>query len=429
MKLKRLRIANCSRIADVNVEVRDNMVLIGPNGSGKTTVLLCLDMLLGMDDRQLRATLSRGFIRDESRPMTVEVEFANLNEREQAQFANETAVSNGNALVARLDVSSNGNDIDVVRGFSGLGSRKSSPQAQVAPAQTPSDVSQARSNVFGWTLLKTWPGSHVGAGILAIDEPEAHLHPSSQRSLAKTLKAADGQKILVTHSPTIAGSFEPDEIVVIRADGTAVQPKEGFLSGDAGMLARWWIGRQLEPLTAGAVIAVEGPSDRVIVDKVASALDFDLDRHDVVVIETNGCGDMKVVESIFGSGGFGLPLFELIDEDARATVARRLNANPAHLEAHDVFVSVADLEDEYVRAIGARRLWDRMRASNTFTKNVFSLCETQPDGCPTEADLAGFIREKSNRKIPSALVAAQLIDETNALAVSSVAKLLQAVSS
>ena len=60
---------------------------------------------------------------------------------------------------------------------------------------------------------------------------------------------------------------------------------------------------------------------------------------------------------------------------------------------------------------------------------MFSLCETQPDGYPTEADLAGFIREKSNRKIPSALVAAQLIDETNALAVSSVAKLLQAVSS
>jgi len=429
MKLMRLRIANCSRIADVDVEVRDNMVLIGPNGSGKTTVLLCLDMLLGMDDQRLRAAVSRDIVRDKSRPMTVEAVFGGFSECELARFSNEIDEAGESALAVRLDVRSGGSDVDVVRGIRGCGSKKGAPQARMGESPFQVDLPQGQPNVFGWELLKTWAGAHEGSNILAIDEPEAHLHPSSQRSLAKTLKATKGQKILVTHSPTIAGSFEPDEIVVIRADGTAVQPREGFLSGDAGMLARWWIGRQLEPLTAGAVIAVEGPSDRVIVDKVASALGFDLDRHDVVVIETNGCGDMKVVESIFGGGGFDIPLYELIDEDARESVARRLGANPANLESRDVFVSVADLEDEYVRAIGARRLWDRMRESNTFSKSVFSLCETQPDGYPTDVSLAEFIREKSNRKIPSALVAARLIDGENASAVRSVAKLLQAVSS
>jgi putative ATP-dependent endonuclease of OLD family len=265
----------------------------------------------------------------------------------------------------------------------------------------------------------------TGASIVAIDEPEAHLHPSSQRSLAKMLKASSGQKILVTHSPTIAGSFEPDEIIVIRADGTASQSRRNFLSGDAGMLARWWIGRQLEPLTAEAVIAVEGPSDRIIVDAVSSALGFDLDGHDIVVMETNGCGDMKVVESIFGPGGFGIPLFELIDEDAMDDAAKRLGVDAADLEARSVFVSSRDLEDEYVRAIGAERLWTRMKAAQTFSRTVLSLCKVGPDGIPTESDLAEFIRSKSNRKIPSALLAAELIDETNAHGVSSVAKLLR----
>ena len=243
------------------------------------------------------------------------------------------------------------------------------------------------------------------------------------------LKAGDGQKILVTHSPTIAGSFEPEEIVVIRSDGSAVQPKEGFLRGDSGMFARWWIGRQLEPLTAGAVIAVEGPSDRIIVDRVATVLGFDLDRNDVVLVETNGCGDMKVVEAIFGDGGFGIPLYELIDEDAQDDVARRLKVNPSGLEARNIFVSVRDLEDEYVQAIGARKLWDKLKATSTFSKNVLSLCKVGADGYPTEANLAEFIRGKSNRKIPSALVAAGLIDSTNALSMGSVTRLLKAASS
>lgn len=38
MKLTHLNIINCSRVADIHIEVRGNMVLIGPNGSGKLTV-------------------------------------------------------------------------------------------------------------------------------------------------------------------------------------------------------------------------------------------------------------------------------------------------------------------------------------------------------------------------------------------------------
>ena len=451
MELKRLRIANCSRVADIDIAVRDNMVIMGPNGSGKTTVLLCLDMLLGMNEQQLLEVLSEEFIRDESQPLTVEVALGNLNDDELAVFADGIDASRGNELVVGLDVCVCGGDIDIRRGFPKSGEQK--------------DLLKDSVDAFGWTFLQdqSVPGDirtdhetiadnamskigfwadeggagiitavrellHKGANILAIDEPEAHLHPSSQRSLAKALKSGGGQKVLVTHSPTIAGLFEPDEIVVIRSDGTAVQPKAGFLDGDAGTLARWWIGRQLEPLTAGAVIAVEGPSDRIIVNRVATALGFDLDQHDVVLVETSGCGDMKVVETIFGDGGFGIPLYELIDEDAKSDTARRHGVDPSELEGCSVFVSVKDLEDEYVQAVGAKALWDRMKAVSTFSKNVFRLCEVEPDGYPTEANLAQFIREKSNRKIPSALVATELIDASNARSVKSVSKLLKAVS-
>ena len=447
MKLRRLTISNCSRIKDIDVAVRDNMVLIGPNGSGKTTVLQCLEMLLGMDDQRLYEAASNGFIRDTSLPFSVQVAFGALNAEERAAFSNEVEVGGASELVVRLEVTAG--DVGAGDGDrrescdeSGMGDapgKGDAPGNGDAPGKgvriswsfpnrgIRCAPSRAQRDAFGWMLLKTRASLQgQDANILAIDEPEAHLHPSSQRSLAKMLKASGSQKILVTHSPTIAGSFEPGEIVVIRSDGSAVQPEEGFLSGDAGMLARWWIGSQLEPLTAGVVIAVEGPSDRIIVNRVASSLGLDLDQHDVVVVETSGSGDMKVVESIFGKAGFDIPLFELIDADAQDVAAKRRGVGPDELEAHRVFVSLADLEDEYVQAIGVRRLWDKMRFAKTFSRNVLGQCDVEPDGYPTEANLAEFIRGKSNRKIPSALLAASLIDEANAHDVKSVAKLLAA---
>ena len=467
MRLKRLAISNCSRIKDIDIEVRDNLVLIGPNGSGKTTVLLCLNMLLEMDAQRLYGTITEDFVRDSSQPCSVEAVFEHLTTRELAVFPDVVDPSSSNELSVKLDISVADDEVDIVRYIPNCGTRN--------------PLSKAQRDAFGWTLLQAQASSqesgqgeksildedllsdlrhqikesggtrlvheysdrtrtlfamtvydllNQGVNILAIDEPEAHLHPASQRSLAKMLKSGTSQKVLVTHSPTIAGSFRPDEIVVIRSDGAAVQPERGFLSGDAGMLARWWIGSQLEPLTAGTVIAVEGASDRIIVNKVASSLGFDLDRNDVVVIETDGCGDMKVVESIFGNDGFDIPLFVLVDEDAREKTAKRFGADPddpADMAKHGVFISQNDLEDEYVRAIGPGRLWARMQAVNAFSKTEFAQCPLGPDGNPTESDLAEFIRAKRRgRKMPSALVAADLIDSSIAPRVKSAASILRA---
>ncbi len=48
--------------------------------------------------------------------------------------------------------------------------------------------------------------------ILALEEPEAHLHPNAQRTLYQQLKEFQGQKIVSTHSPYIAGQAELEEL-------------------------------------------------------------------------------------------------------------------------------------------------------------------------------------------------------------------------
>lgn len=57
--------------------------------------------------------------------------------------------------------------------------------------------------------------------IFALEEPEAHLHPNAQRTLYKQLKNFEGQKIISTHSPYIAGQAELEELRHFYKEGDA----------------------------------------------------------------------------------------------------------------------------------------------------------------------------------------------------------------
>ena len=56
--------------------------------------------------------------------------------------------------------------------------------------------------------------------VLAIEEPEAHLHPNAQKKLFGQINAISGQKIIATHSPYIAASAKLDHIRNFYKDET-----------------------------------------------------------------------------------------------------------------------------------------------------------------------------------------------------------------
>lgn len=56
--------------------------------------------------------------------------------------------------------------------------------------------------------------------ILAIEEPEAHLHPNAQKKLFSQINDIDGQKIISTHSPYVAATADLSQIRNFYKDKT-----------------------------------------------------------------------------------------------------------------------------------------------------------------------------------------------------------------
>lgn len=533
MRLTRLQVQNHGRLVDLEIDIRDHLVLVGANDVGKSSLLRCLDLLLGASTAQLYSHICADDFRDREQPLIIEADIAGFTGDDKALFPDEISIdatTGRESLTIRLAAAIDTNEtLTVERAAPGGGTGRQLSRDQLlglgwkflsATAQT-RDLREGRKSALddilqavdlgaeqaGFDAITTSlveklkssnvliglrtdlanqlsralperlerdelsfvPGSavendvlsdvrlqvdkngtphnlseqsdgtralyaialydlmSVGANMVGIDEPEIHLHPTSQRSLARLLQANRNQKIIATHSADIVGAFDPDSIVVVRAGGVVVQPVKGFLSDDEKLSVRWWVRDKLEPLTARRVVAVEGISDRIILERVADLTDRNLDRLGVSVIETGGAGDMGAVEKLFGSTGFQIPISMLVDEDAEVATAEKLGIDSTDLNQHSVWVSRIDLEDEYVAALGAAEVWSALQASSLFSSNELTNCQpTGLDGTYLNEDVAAFCRRKKY-KLKAAIVVSPLLDTATAPRVSSVNDLLSQI--
>ncbi|CEI24563.1 AAA family ATPase [Propionibacterium freudenreichii] len=313
-------------------------------------------------------------------------------------------------------------DLSFVPGATADDDVLSGVRLRVSKAGVPHDLSAQSDGTRALFAMAFYDLTSVGANVVGIDEPEVHLHPTSQRSVARLLRSNSNQKVIATHSSDIVSAFDPDSIVVVRLGGQVTQPAAGFLSADEKLVVRWWVRDRLEPLTSRRVVAVEGPSDRIVVERAAALTDRNLDRLGVSIVEAGSKTAMPSIEKLFGPTGFGVPVSELVDEDAVASTTKRLGVAETELSKQSIWVSKIDLEDEYVRAIGASTVWTALRGSSMFSPNQLDqFVPTGSGDVQTHAEVAGFCRK---HKVESAMVVANILTEDTARKINSIEGLL-----
>ena len=213
--------------------------------------------------------------------------------------------------------------------------------------------------------------SRASTRIVAIDEPETHLHPTAQRALIERLLAGAAQQLLATHSSAVAAGATPGHLATIDRAGVIRQlPDDAPITG-ALQLLRDYRRSLVEPLTARLVCVVEGDADRMVLEAVARVVNIPLSRLDVAIFQLDGCGGFGSVWNFFGPAGLGMAFTAVCDEDAREDWAETLGVHPSALETRDVLVLNPDLEGVYVTEVGHARVVELIQAAGLISERRF----------------------------------------------------------
>ncbi|SHM09926.1 TOPRIM nucleotidyl transferase/hydrolase domain-containing protein [Actinacidiphila paucisporea] len=162
------------------------------------------------------------------------------------------------------------------------------------------------------------------------------------------------------------------------------------------------------PLPATTAVLLEGPSDAAAVDALAASRGRDLAAEGVCVLPMGGAMSVGRFVRLLGPAGLGLRLTGLCDEGERRFYARALAA--AGLPERDFFVCAADLEDELIRALGAARVAELVRAEGDARALQTFLGQPAQRGRTAEQRLRRFLGTKKGRKIRYGRVLVEALD-------------------
>jgi len=136
--------------------------------------------------------------------------------------------------------------------------------------------------------------------IVALEEPEAHLHPSAIRALWSVLEGLTGQSIIATHSGDLLANAPLESLRrFVREDGVVkvFQVSSGTLSDREAQKVRYHVRLKRGALFfARCWLLVEGETDFVMIPEFARMSGIDFDHEGVVCLEFSQCGAEPLIK-------------------------------------------------------------------------------------------------------------------------------------
>ena len=238
------------------------------------------------------------------------------------------------------------------------------------PNQRPvGELSLGVNNVLYLLLLaieleRKEDASERATTILAIEEPEAHLHPHLQRLVFRDFLRRESPVLLTTHSPHIASVAPLQSIVLLRDDPGGDGSKgrstleAGLLNPEVKDLERYIDATRAEVLFARGVILVEGASELFLVPAVAEDMGNALDEYGITVCSVHGT-DFAPYAKLLGPQGLSIPFVVLTDGDWYTRKGEKLSRGLRRVVS--VATAMGHPESASLSEMHQERQWDELR--------------------------------------------------------------------
>lgn len=227
-----------------------------------------------------------------------------------------------------------------------------------------SSASLGTLNVLYLTLLELGLqtrllDSDIAHVVMAIEEPEAHLHPHLQRLIFRRLldtQKASSTVLVTTQSPHIASVADPKSLMALRsvngATSAAAAHDADLTQAEWDDIARYLDATRAELVFARRVLLVEGFAEQVLVPRLAQAVGMDLDKLGISVCAIHGthfssyvrfCDALRIPWALFTDG-------DAVHDSGLSQGRRRATDLMAQLNAdgdpadHGIFVGATTFE-------------------------------------------------------------------------------------
>jgi predicted ATPase len=196
------------------------------------------------------------------------------------------------------------------------------------------------------------------AKIVLLDEPAVSLHPNWQKQIFEIIKnrcSSGIQIILITHSPFLINADDPDNIWRFYAEGEVTRIVHvgkaiiGLDEKETIKIKQSLNNSDIRPLLfSKGIIFVEGPSDKIVIEKTDAALSLQekgpkISENEWNVIAIGSKYDLR--HFVYLAKMLKINYISIMDNDALMICNRKMVMNGVLRETSPIFLALSELND------------------------------------------------------------------------------------